>query len=117
METNRTNILALVVKFIVTTLAAWIAFDLFDNNPMSWIFLIGVLATILNYLLGDLMILPKSGNITATIADGILAVLLVLLIDWLSEDFDTYFTPIIVFAIITMIFEYIFHRYLRSDHR
>jgi len=112
---NKTNGISFLIKLISTILAAWIAFDIFGNTTFGWIFIIGILGSILNLVIGDFMILPKYGNMTAVICDILLAAFLVLMIDWMSDNFDTTFTSIFIFAIIILLFEYFFHNYLRQD--
>jgi len=57
------TITALLIKFVMTFVFAWLTFGLMDGNLLSWIFFVTIIWTILNYLAGDLVVLPKSGNI------------------------------------------------------
>jgi len=111
---NRT-FTSLLFKFILTFVAAWLAFSLFDDMAISTIFTIALAGTILNYILGDLFVLPNFGNIVAALGDGGLAALTAYAISMYSYNFTTA-TPIIVFAVFVSIAEYFFHIYLlRSD--
>ncbi|WP_084804511.1 DUF2512 family protein [Halonatronum saccharophilum] len=63
--------LTLTVKFIATFVALVMTLYLIDNNPLGWILWVSILSTALNYIIGDLIIFPSYGNITASIVDGI----------------------------------------------
>lgn len=103
---------ALLVKFALTFAAAGIAFALLDQNTLGWAFAIAALGTVLNYVIGDLGILPRAGNAVASIMDGILAAGTAFLVDLFSRRFDTTVRSLLVFGAIVGISEAVFHRYL-----
>lgn len=105
---------ALLFKFIATFLASWVVFGMMLDNPMSYILTLSVLATILNYVLGDLMVLPKFGNVVASVGDGVLGGLTAYIIGLLSRIFDTTLTTLLLFTALIAVFEYFFHKYLIS---
>ncbi|QGU95799.1 DUF2512 family protein [Clostridium bovifaecis] len=107
---------ALLVKLLLTFIAGWITLGAMDGNTIGWVFTFAVVGTILNYLLGDLYILPSYGNITASIGDGIMAAVIAYVLDALSTNFDTRFGTLIILAVLVAAVEYFFHRYLiKSD--
>ena len=112
----RTTI-ALIIKFAATYLAAMIAFGYINDNNTSWIFMVALAGTILNWVLGDLFVLPKYGNIIAAIGDGVMAAATALIIDLFSNVFDTTLMSLITFAVIVAVAEYFFHMYLKSDNK
>lgn len=103
---------ALLVKFIMTFVFAGFAFALINQNAWGWIFLAALAATALNYLIGDLWVLPKYGNIVASVGDGIIGALTVWVLDLLIPAFNTSFAALLVFAVLIVIGEYFFHQYL-----
>lgn len=103
---------ALLVKFIMTFVFAGFAFALINQNAWGWIFLAALAATALNYLIGDLWLLPNYGNIVASVGDGITGALTVWVLDLLIPAFDTSFAALVVFAVLIVIGEYFFHQYL-----
>ncbi|MEJ6951992.1 DUF2512 family protein [Natronospora cellulosivora (SeqCode)] len=109
--------MALVVKFIITFVAALIAFYFLMTNDLIWIFLVALLATIANYLIGDLIILPSMGNIVASIADGFMAGLVAYIFDFFLPVFTTTWATLLWFAIIIAVGEYFFHIYLKEDEK
>ncbi len=107
---------ALIVKFLMTFILAGLIFTLMNNNTWGWAFVVGLVGTIANYLLGDLLILPKLGNFVASVCDGILAILVAYLVDVLTPAFNTTIGSLALFGILVLIGEYFFHQFLlRSD--
>lgn len=108
---------ALIIKFIMTFVMAAIVFELLNmgNATWFWVFVVSLIGTALNYLLGDLYVLPKFGNIAASIGDGILAALVAFVIDALTRFFDTTFASLVLFALLIAVGEYFFHQYLKAS--
>jgi len=108
---------ALLIKFVMTFVMAAIVFKLLNmgNATWFWIFVVGLVGTAINYLLGDLFVLPKFGNIVASIADGILAALVAYIIDAFTTYFDTTFAALALFALLVAAGEYFFHQYLKAS--
>jgi len=106
------TITALIIKFILTFGAAWISFLIFGNVGLTFILIIAIAGTILNYLIGDLLILPRFGNIVASISDGILGAITSYAILFAYVYYTA--SSLAYFAIIVAILEYFFHMYLVS---
>lgn len=107
---------ALLVKFVLTLGAAWLAFSLFGYNTFAVIFMIAIAGTVLNYMIGDLVILPKFGNIIASLGDGGLSILTAYALGSFIYGFRATTTSYVVFGVIVTIAEFFFHRYLlKSD--
>ena len=102
--------LALIIKFVVTLIAAWISFSLFGNVLLTVILVIAGAGTILNYLIGDLLILPRFGNIIASVMDGVLTAITAYIVLILNNAYAM--TSIFIFSIIVVAFEFFFHMYL-----
>jgi hypothetical protein len=112
---SRTTI-ALIVKFLLTTIFGALAFRSLGN---SWgmLLMVAVLGTALNYLLGDLVILPATNNVVASIADGLLAAVTAYAVDKLSPAFRTSFGSLLLFGVLIAVGEFFFHRYLVADRK
>jgi hypothetical protein len=108
--------MALIIKFAVTLAAAWICFTFFSYIAFYTVPIIAVVATVVNYLLGDQIIFRYFGNVTASICDGILSIVIAYLILRFSPV--TYFTmtSIYIFGIVIAIAEAFFHVYLVKSH-
>lgn len=108
---------ALIVKFLLTLAAAFIAFQMFDNNSFGWVLGVSLVGTILNYLIGDLYILPNFGNFVASIADGGLAALTAYLMGVMVRGNNIGTSSLMVFGLLVALAEYFFHRYLLSTKK
>jgi len=93
-----------------------IILPLFAQISSSQAILIAVVLTAVAYLLGDLMILPRHGNSTATVVDVVLAAVVIGLSDWMINGFVT-LTPAgwVLFLAVLAIGEWFFHKYLKSS--
>jgi hypothetical protein len=107
--------IALIIKFIVTMAAAWIAFMMFGQVAFWTVAVIALAGTILNYLIGDLLVLPRFGNVIASILDGILGGAIAWMILAYTPVTYTYMTSIYIFAVIVAVAEFFFHMYLLSS--
>lgn len=105
------TIIALLVKFALTLGAAWLAFSVFNNTAFSLVLLIAAFCAVLNYVIGDLFILPALGNILAIIADSGLSLVTSFLLITLSYQSVNWFA-LIIFAVGIGAGEYFFHNYL-----
>ncbi|WP_226035972.1 YndM family protein [Aquibacillus saliphilus] len=63
------HIKALAIKFIIISIVLYSILGIFNNASITTIFIISVLVTGVSYLLGDLFILRRYGNLVASIAD------------------------------------------------
>jgi len=89
--------LSLVIKVLAMFLASWIAFGLINNNTLLWVFIVALTVSIVGFLIGDLLILPKYSHGTATIANGVFAVITSYVIDLLSPNFNMTWVSGLVF--------------------
>ncbi|MCL5289468.1 MAG: YndM family protein [Firmicutes bacterium] len=103
---------ALAVKFVMTFAAAWIAVSLIAGNEWTWALWVGILGTIINYVIGDRFFLPNYGNMVASVAGGILGAGLLFMLDMLSADLSLNATWQPTFFLLVAVGEYFFHRYL-----
>ncbi|GAB6086666.1 DUF2512 family protein [Alkaliphilus crotonatoxidans] len=107
---------ALLVKFAMTFVAAWLTLGYMDRNPFMWILLVAILGTVLNYLLGDLVVLPKMGNVVAALGDGVMAALVAYVVAYFTRNFNTTLRTLVIFGVLVAVVEYFFHNYLlKSD--
>ncbi|MTI79561.1 MAG: DUF2512 family protein [Firmicutes bacterium] len=111
------TISALLVKFVMTFLATWVVFGIILDNPLSYVTLVALLATAVNYILGDLVVLPKFGNLVAASGDGIMGALTAYIVAIISPVFNTSFTTLALFAVSIGVFEFFFHKYLLREEQ
>lgn len=72
---------------------------------------IGVVA----YVLGDLLILPRTGNAVATVSDAVLVFLMLWAIN-AAADWTLSLTDILIVTAVAGVFEYFYHIWLLRDH-
>lgn len=104
--------IALIIKFIVMLAAAWVSFMIFGTAAFWTVLIIAAAGTVLNYLIGDLLFLPRFGNIVSLILDGILAGVLAWIVMRYTPVTYYYMTSVYVFALIVAVAEFFFHMYL-----
>ncbi|HWO96667.1 MAG TPA: YndM family protein [Bacillus sp. (in: firmicutes)] len=63
------HIMAFIIKFALVGLVVFSILGIFYNAGIMEIFMIALLTASVGYLIGDLFILPRLGNIVASIAD------------------------------------------------
>ncbi|NLD26332.1 MAG: DUF2512 family protein [Acholeplasmataceae bacterium] len=107
--------LGLILKIILIFVGAWVAYGLIEDNGLLWIFITSLAISLLLFLIGDMLILPRYGNVSATVADTVLAVLIAWIVDLLTIHFYITWMSSLVFAVIIFITEHILHRYLHRD--
>ncbi len=89
---------------------------LIGSATWSQVLIIGVVATALNYLLGDLVILRASSNTLASIVDGLVAAILAYAVmeGW-GATVTRDFWAILIFGVVIAGFEFYFHNYLKRS--
>lgn len=107
------HVIAIVIKFVTGIIAYTLALDLFFDATWVDIVTFSLLMTIVTYLLGDIILLPRIGNGNSLIADFLLSYMLV----WIfgSVLLDNYIQigwGSIISATIIVIGEVIVHRLL-----
>jgi hypothetical protein len=107
----------LIIKYIITFIAVWIAFDYIERNTLGTLLFVALACTVINYLVGDLLVLPNLGNIVASIGDGLLGALVAYGLDLILVGFITTINALIIFGILIAIVEFFFHIYLTKRER
>lgn len=113
------TVLALIVKFGMTLVAAALAGYLVGVVDWGLFLMLALVGTVANYIIGDLVILPAAGNIVASIADGGLAALIAYVITVRNINFaaDSALMYALVFGVIVAVGEFFFHKWLAADKK
>ena len=102
---------ALGIKLLITLFVAMLATYLAGIFDLWLVFVVAVVVTLANYIFGDMLILPATGNIIASIIDGAMAGFLAYVtVNGYPQENITVFA--ITFGILIMAAEYSFHRYV-----
>jgi hypothetical protein len=103
---------ALLVKFLLTLGAATVSFRFLDFNTFFLAFLVAVMVTALNLIIGDLYLLPKIGNSAAAFADGVTATLVAWIAAWFIPPFSVSFVSLAAFLGMVALAEFFVHAHL-----
>lgn len=98
-------------------MAAAIAFGGVARNSWGWILTIAALTVAINYLLGDLFILPAFGNTAGSLGDGIIAAVTAYAADMLFPSFNTSWLALLDFGVLIGASEFFIHRFLVGPGR
>ncbi|ASB91256.1 MULTISPECIES: DUF2512 family protein [Bacillus] len=108
---------ALSIKGIMTIVVLYLVLGLGFGFTFGNILLITVVLGAVSYLLGDLFILPKTNNITATLADVGVAFLTVWLMALaMGAAADTAVSAAFFAAVAMAVGEYMFHFYMMNKN-
>lgn len=109
------HVKALVIKAIMIWAIVWIVLSLIYNVAFMDSTIVGVIIVVMIYVLGDLVILRKLGNIPATIADsGTAAIILYIYLNSMNYTENIWMMTLISAALIG-VGEWFFHKWLLKE--
>jgi len=103
---------ALALKFLASLVLLYIILGIFFGMSFVNVFIITAILGFTAYILGDMVILPRSSNMIATAADFGLAFLLIWFLSSILTIGDNLMAMSIAAALGVALFEYLFHLYL-----
>lgn len=122
------HVKALLIKFIMILAVLWIVFTLMFDAEFGDTLLMSVVLTIAAYVIGDLFILSRSGDLTkpdgdftkrnaiATVCDAVLAfIVLWVLGEALLDPDDNVVLASLISTVVIGIGEWFFHRYVNNQ--
>jgi hypothetical protein len=110
------HIKALAIKTVASLVLIYvilgIGFNYSIGNVLALTFLLGVIS----YILGDLLLLPRTSNLTATISDFAFSMLLTwFFLSNITVNTNNVFMASLLTSIGVALFEIFFHRYMRAN--
>ncbi|MGD7044875.1 DUF2512 family protein [Jeotgalibacillus proteolyticus] len=105
---------ALVIKAALVFPVLWIVLTLFNDVSFLDSTLIGLVLLLAAYAAGDLILLPKVGNVVSTLADFGVALLVI----WGGLEIFSYnemFIPALVAAAVVAAGEFLFHMWMLKN--
>ncbi|MGG3283919.1 DUF2512 family protein [Paenibacillus solani] len=105
----------LLVKLLVHGILITSLLVALSNATFTGALLTALGIGIVAYLVGDLFILPRTSNMFATIADGILVFVMLWVIRAVT-NWTVDFPEIFMLAVFAGSFEYLFHMWLRGEN-
>jgi len=106
---------AIIIKFLACLVLLSVVLGLFFGMAFGAVFLISLALGITSYIIGDLLILPKTSNIIATIVDFAMALGIIWLLSYSLYFADNLFFMSLIAAAGTAVFEYFFHKYVKNN--
>lgn len=110
------HVKAIAIKLVVHLIWGWVALSLLFDVPAGDALITAAIVAVLIYVVGDLVILRKGGNMPATLVDAGSA----FLVAWFYLDFvvdvdaDVLIASL-VFALGVAVFEWFFHGWLLNN--
>ncbi|RST74085.1 DUF2512 family protein [Siminovitchia acidinfaciens] len=111
MDVNVNHGRALLRKAILTLPFVWVILSVFNDVSFVHSTILGIVLGLISYFLGDLMILPRMGNTSATVGDFFLTLIVI----WGGLNlfgYDEAFGESLLTAIVITIAEYFFHLWM-----
>lgn len=106
------HIKALAIKFIASLVLLYLILGAIYGMSFGNVFLITLVLGLLSYIVGDLLILRRTNNMTATLADFGLALIVIWTMTANLTDGRNPFAISLISAIGVALFEVFFHRYI-----
>lgn len=105
---------SLLMKFVMITLVLWVVLGIFYDVSIPDILVTSVVLTVLGYV-GDVFILPKIGNVWASISDFVLAYAVIYLLgSTIYEQPIALGSAAFISALLLMMGELYLHRYMNT---
>ncbi|GAB2559131.1 YndM family protein [Gracilibacillus alcaliphilus] len=109
------HVKALLIKFIASLVLLYIILGLMYELTFAEVLLLSAILGVAAYLIGDMLILSRTNNIVATIADfGLAWIIIYWFVDRMTFN-NNVFTISIIAALVVSLFEIFFHRYLANN--
>ncbi|KUP37523.1 YndM family protein [Bacillus halotolerans] len=107
------HIIALASKTALTLALLYVILDRVYHASFLSVLFIAFFLSFVTYLSGDILILPRTSNITASLADfGLSLVILWVFLETQTRNGFSPFAAALIASVCLTVFEYFFHRYL-----
>ncbi|UTL74517.1 YndM family protein [Bacillus halotolerans] len=110
------HIIALASKTALTLALLYVILDRVYHASFLSVLFIAFFLSFVTYLSGDILILPRTSNITASLADfGLSLVILWVFLETQTRNGFSPFATALIASVCLTVFEYFFHRYLLKN--
>lgn len=106
---------AITIKFLASLALLYMILGMFYGMSFGNVFLITLTLGIVSYIIGDLLILPRTNNSIATAADFGLSLFIIWIMSMALTTGANFFTMSLLAAAGVTVFEYFFHRLMASE--
>lgn len=104
------HIPALLIKFIMTAVVLEIVLLLMSGITFGRILWISLVITVILYIIGDMVILPATNNMIATLADMGMALIIIYMFNFFWNRNDISFLSALISGIVLGGGEWVFHK-------
>jgi uncharacterized membrane protein YvlD (DUF360 family) len=108
------HIWALLIKFVMAAVILETVMYLFSDLTFGSVLWIALVITVGSYIIGDLLILPASNNIVASLADFGIAFAIIYMFNFIWTTVSIPLLSALIAALIVGIAEWFLHKYLAS---
>lgn len=105
---------AFLFKFILTLALLYLILGITFGMSLTNVLLITITLNVVEYIVGDLIVLPRTSNTVATIADFGLALIVIWFLVSSLTTFRNPFYVSLVASVVVAMFEYFFHKYVAN---
>ncbi|MCY8980894.1 YndM family protein [Bacillus sp. PK3-037] len=110
------HIIALASKTALTLALLYVILDRVYHASFLSVLFIAFFLSFVTYLSGDILILPRTSNMTASLADfGLSLVILWVFLETQTRNGFSPFAAALIASVCLTVFEYFFHRYLLKN--
>ncbi|MGN7356724.1 DUF2512 family protein [Paenibacillus sp. SAF-054] len=105
----------LIAKLLVHAVVITALLVALSNASIGAALIGALIIGIVSYLLGDLLILPRTNNMVATLSDAILVYAML----WIVSSFASWtlsYVDMLIIAVVAGVFEFFYHIWLLNDH-
>ncbi|WP_277584891.1 YndM family protein [Psychrobacillus antarcticus] len=106
---------AFLMKFVMITAVLWVALSVFYDVSISDMLITSVVLTVVGYV-GDVFLLPKIGNVWATISDFVIALVVICFLgSYIYKQPVALGAAAFSSALLLMVGEFFLHRYMHIE--
>jgi hypothetical protein len=110
------NVWNFIIILVLIFLILFLLIPIFGKSTWTQTMITGLILAFLAYVMGDLWILPKLGNLVAVFAEFFLAALVVWVMMKALPHFALTAIGVWVIALVLALGEWLFHMYLEATH-
>lgn len=105
---------SIIIKYVFTLAILYVILGIIFGMTFTNVLLTATVVTLAEYIIGDLLILPRTNNTIATAADFGLTLLVIWAMVASLTDAAMPFVPALVASVTFAVFEYVFHKYFAN---
>ncbi|MBS4190826.1 YndM family protein [Bacillus sp. FJAT-49705] len=109
------HVKALAIKFISCFVLLYIILGVYYGMTFWGVFFISFGLVFVSYTIGDLLILPRTYNFVATLADFVMSIFIIWLMIYSLTFANNLFMRSLIASVGIAIFEFFFHKYMTNQ--